>query len=285
MEEINSRNEMQSENPMHEPFEKANLPATKSKVTYVFFVNLFRVLERVKKEALKGIEVDVHENLDEFEKAMIANCEKFDPKMERAFNWLQVCTASLAIFAHGSNDAANAVAPFAAMIALYESPHIAEKTQIPMYAMALGGFGMVIGLSTYGYNVIKAIGVRMVAMTSSRGYCIEMSSALVIIMASQFGLPASTTHAQVGATLGIGLLEYFRTGSQLHWREVVNWKLNIVLYAFFDKKTHFLKTECDQDEGCKLQNLQVAANDNKFAKFGCLKRRKTHDYSKEGFIF
>ena len=59
----------------------------------------------------------------------------------------------------------------------------------------------------------------------TRGYCIQLSSATTIILASYYGVPASTTHAQVGATVGCGILELMNPDSQLKLKEVVNWKL------------------------------------------------------------
>ena len=84
---------------------------------------------------------------------------------------------------------------------------------------------MVFGLSTYGYKIMKCLGVRMAPMTCTRGYAIELSSALVVILASVYGFPTSTTHAQVGATVGIGLVELNGPDSKLSIGQVVNWKL------------------------------------------------------------
>ena len=73
--------------------------------------------------------------------------------------------------------------------------------------MALGGIGISAGLAVYGYKIIKAIGVKMCKITPSRGISIELASALVIITGSRFEIPLSTTHCQVGATVGVALLE------------------------------------------------------------------------------
>ena len=179
-------------------------------------------------KATYGLTIDItdKENMNELERAIHEKSEKFDIKTERAFSWLQVCTASLDIFAHGSNDVANAVAPFAAMVAIYESQSIESKAEVPWWILFIGAIGMTIGLATYGYKIMQCLGVRMGAMSSTRGYCIELSSALVVILASYYGFPASTTHAQVGATVGVGLCELGRgSESTLKWTQVINWKL------------------------------------------------------------
>merc|ERR1711972_580905 len=183
------------------------------------------LLDRAKSRALRGVTEDIHDNLGALEQAIQQNSEDFDPQTERAFSWLQVCTATLDIFAHGSNDVANAVAPFAAMVALYETGEAQDEVPVYEWILVIGAAGMVIGLATYGYKIMKVLGVRMCYMTSTRGYCIELSSAIIIIICSALGQPASTTHAQVGATIGAGLMEKLRSDATLTWRQVINWKL------------------------------------------------------------
>mmetsp|Transcript_34229 Transcript_34229/g.54870 ORF Transcript_34229/g.54870 Transcript_34229/m.54870 type:complete len:557 (+) Transcript_34229:67-1737(+) len=174
-----------------------------------------------------GVTVDVtrEEDMNDLERAIHQNSEVFDELTEEAFAWLQVCTASLDIFAHGSNDVANAVAPFAAMVALYGEASIVSNAPVPWWILFIGAAGMTIGLATYGYKVIATLGVKMVKMSSTRGYCIELASALTVILASHYGFPTSTTHAQVGATVGVGLCEKLRPDSKLKWSTVINWKL------------------------------------------------------------
>eukprot|EP00488_Nonionellina_sp_1-RS-2012_P004039 TRINITY_DN89_c0_g1_i2.p1 TRINITY_DN89_c0_g1~~TRINITY_DN89_c0_g1_i2.p1 ORF type:complete len:250 (-),score=68.01 TRINITY_DN89_c0_g1_i2:156-905(-) len=185
----------------------------------------YSLLSRSMSKLTAGVNVDIHDDLEELELEIQQNSEKFDIRTEKAFAWLQVCTASLGAFAHGSNDVANAVAPFAAILTLYEHGAASDKTHVPEWVLAIGAIGIVCGLGTYGYKIIKCLGVRMAGMSSTRGYCIELSSALTIIIASWFGMPASTTHAQVGATVGIGLMELGRKDSTISFRKAVNWKL------------------------------------------------------------
>ena len=90
---------------------------------------------------------------------------------------------------------------------------------------------MSLGLATFGYKVIKSLGARMAAMSCTRGYCIQLSSATTIILASYYGQPASSTHAQVGATVGCGLLELANKNTTLTLNDVVNWTL--LLQIFF----------------------------------------------------
>jgi len=111
------------------------------------------------------------------------------------------------------------------MVGLYESGITSKKVPVYEWILVIGGIGIVLGLATYGYKIMKCLGVRMVYMTSTRGYCIELSSAVIIIICSVLGYPASTTHAQVGATVGAGLMEKARSNATLRWSQAINWKL------------------------------------------------------------
>lgn len=133
--------------------------------------------------------------------------EKFDRDAEEVFKYLQVFTAMCDSFAHGANDVANSIGPFAVIYMIYRRGSTSSEATVPVWILILGAAGMVIGLATYGYNIIRAIGVKLIKITASRGFSIELGSAIVIILGSQYGIPLSTTYCQVGATVGVGLLE------------------------------------------------------------------------------
>jgi len=134
--------------------------------------------------------------------------ESFDPGTEESFKYLQVFTATMDSFAHGANDVANAMGPFAAIWDIYRHRGFSgSKSDVPEWILVIGGAGITVGLATYGYNIIRAIGVKLVKMSASRGFAIELGAATVIVVGSRYGIPLSTTHCQVGATVGVGLLE------------------------------------------------------------------------------
>jgi sodium-dependent phosphate transporter len=78
------------------------------------------------------------------------------------------------------------------------------------WILGLGGVGIGVGLLLYGSQILRAIGVKLAVITPSRGFCIEMGSSTVVILGAYYGLPLSTTHCQVGATIGVALLEGVR---------------------------------------------------------------------------
>lgn len=133
--------------------------------------------------------------------------EKFDSRVECLFRTCQVISASMGCLAHGANDVANAVAPFATVLSIYELCMVSSVSSVPAYVLAMGGLCISLGLAVYGYNVIKTMGCKMVQISPSRGYSIELGAAVTVVVFSQFGIPLSTTHCQVGATLGVGLME------------------------------------------------------------------------------
>lgn len=168
---------------------------------------------------------DIHAELKDEESQvykMHQHAEKFDQRTENVFKFVQVVTATFDSFSHGANDVANSIGPFAGVIAIYLNKSIPEKSDVPMWILALGGAGIVIGLATMGYKIMASIGVNLVRVTPSRGFTIEMGAAIVVLVGSRLGLPLSTTHCQVGSTVGVGLLE---------GKGGINWKLFIEVFA------------------------------------------------------
>ena len=138
------------------------------------------------------------------------NATIFDEMSEKLCSYLQIITACFASFAHGSNDVANSIAPLAACWAIYNSGNVVSKVSVPLWILALGGFGIVIGLSTWGYKVIDRIGKELTKITPSRGFPMEMGPAITVIIASRMEIPVSTTHCQIGSVFCVGLLDGYK---------------------------------------------------------------------------
>ena len=159
------------------------------------------------------LEADPHAVLKTNEKVgdIHANVKHHDAKAEGFFRYVQVFTAMVDSFSHGANDVANAMGPFAAAYVAYKKGKVVKSQELTdgtmMWILAIGGVGIVVGLATYGYKIMNAMGVKLTAITPSRGYCIELGAAFVIIYGTAQGWPLSTTHCQVGATVAVGLFE------------------------------------------------------------------------------
>ncbi len=164
---------------------------------------------RVWKTLTDGANTNIHDVIDTDAKihAIHEASERFDTKTELSFKYLQVFTACANSFAHGSNDVANSVGPFAAVYGVWVCTCINSKSTVPQWILIVGGVGIVIGLATYGYKIMRVLGVKVTRLTNSRGYCVELAAAAVVILSSRYGLPVSTTHCMVGAVAGIGIVE------------------------------------------------------------------------------
>lgn len=126
--------------------------------------------------------------------------------VERVFAPMIVFTACAMAFAHGSNDVANGVGPLTAVFGLVKSGgEVAQKSPMPLWILALGGVGIVLGLTTYGYRVMQTIGGKITALTPTSGFCATIAAAVTVVLASRTAMPVSTTHIAVGAVMGVGL--------------------------------------------------------------------------------
>jgi len=134
---------------------------------------------------------------------------KFD--VDTLFTIPLVFAAALLSFAHGANDVANSVGPLAAINDAFSSGGITAKAAIPLWVMVIGAVGISIGLALYGPKLIRTVGSEITELDKTRAFCISMAAAITVIIASQLGLPISSTHTAVGAVFGVGFLrEYLK---------------------------------------------------------------------------
>lgn len=122
------------------------------------------------------------------------------------FSWMQVFTAAAFAFSHGSNDIANAIGPFAAVLDVLKTGGVSDQAVIPGPVLLAFGVSLVAGLWFIGRNVIQTVGTSLTKMHPSSGFAAELAAASVVMLASQLGLPVSSTHILIGAVLGVGLV-------------------------------------------------------------------------------
>ncbi|PVB63554.1 inorganic phosphate transporter [Labrenzia sp. 011] len=135
-----------------------------------------------------------------------------------------VCSAALLSFAHGANDVANAVGPLAAIVHTAELGDVVDKVSIPLWVMAVGAFGISFGLLLFGPKLIRMVGQQITKLNPMRAYCVSLSAAITVIIASGLGLPVSSTHIAVGAVFGVGFFREWYTERSLRRLEYVNKK-------------------------------------------------------------
>jgi len=128
--------------------------------------------------------------------------------LEKVLGGFQVLSACFVAFAHGSNDVGNAIAPLAVVVFILTTGSVPlHDLIIPTWILVLGGLGIVAGLSVQGKNVITTVGEDIIPLQPSSGFSAEIATATTILLASRFGFPVSTSHALVGAVVGIGLIQ------------------------------------------------------------------------------
>lgn len=120
-----------------------------------------------------------------------------------------IFAAALLSFAHGANDVANAVGPLAAINEGVLEGGIAKKASIPLWVMMVGAVGIALGLALYGPKLIRTVGSEITKLDQMRAFCVAMAAAITVIIASQLGLPVSSTHIAVGGIFGIGFLREY----------------------------------------------------------------------------
>lgn len=162
--------------------------------TLVAYIASDRYLAR-KLDANSTVSIDIFQRLD---------------NIEARFSFLAILTAATMAFAHGANDVANAIGPSVAVYSIMHEVLLGQKaTFIPIWIVALGSTGIVLGLITFGYKIMQTVGSNITQLTPSRGFVAQFSTSSIIMIASGLGLPVSTTQTMVGSILGVGLARGF----------------------------------------------------------------------------
>jgi PiT family inorganic phosphate transporter len=129
--------------------------------------------------------------------------------VNRLFTLPLIFSAALLSFAHGANDVANAVGPLAGIVEALTAGQGGGKVAIPLWVMVIGALGISVGLALFGPKLIRTVGSEITELDRSRAFCIALSAAITVIVASQLGMPISSTHVALGAVFGVGFLREF----------------------------------------------------------------------------
>jgi PiT family inorganic phosphate transporter len=128
--------------------------------------------------------------------------------------------------------------------------------------MAVGGLGISIGLALYGPKLIRTVGSEITELDQVRAFSIAMAAAITVIIASQLGLPVSSTHIAVGGVFGVGFLREWMSQSESNWLKEVeeNFKKDKNELSKLQKTVNKLlkkeeKTKDDYKEIVKLHSL------------------------------
>jgi len=190
-----------------------------------------------------------------------------------------IFAAALLSFAHGANDVANAVGPLAAVYDALTTHGVSAKAAIPLWVMVVGGLGISIGLALFGPRLIKTVGSEITELDQMRAFSIMMAAAITVVIASQLGLPVSSTHIAVGAIFGVGFLREWLDSKNMDEKHT---KLQIeseILHKIKEELS-VLKTE----EDYKRQVELIEAQKKQKKKVKSIKRSLKENYVKRGMV-
>jgi len=151
----------------------------------------------------KFMHMDVNEKVVEIQ----SKAEKFDQKTESVFKVLQIFSACCVMFAHGAGEVGYMAGPLTTINEFYNTGQVPKNVVAPMWVLVISALSLVIGLATYGQKVTRAMGKEISTITACRGFCAEISTAIVIMVAAQYGLPTSSSQCITGGIVGIGFAE------------------------------------------------------------------------------
>jgi PiT family inorganic phosphate transporter len=169
--------------------------------------------------------VFIHHGLKEKERLPLGDQLE---RVEMTFAPVVIMTSCAVAFSHGANDVANAIGPLAAVAHILKEGTIVMKVEVPFWVLALGGFGIVLGLATFGYRVMHTVGTKITQITPSRGVAASLSATATVLVCTRMGLPVSTTHTLVGAILGVGLARGLAAVNQDVTKDIfVSWLITV----------------------------------------------------------
>jgi len=190
-----------------------------------------------------------------------------------------IFAAALLSFAHGANDVANAVGPLAAVNDALTSLAVSEKAAIPLWVMVVGGVGISVGLALFGPRLIRTVGSEITELDQMRAFSIMMAAAITVVIASQLGLPVSSTHIAVGAIFGVGFLR--------EWLDSKDMSVKQEALHREVEKNHALKAELAELKAAgdyKRQVELIEAVKVQKKKVKSLKRSLRENYVKRGMV-
>lgn len=175
--------------------------------------------------------------------------ENRNQSLRRLFALPLVTSAALLSFAHGANDVANAVGPLAAIVFTAQASTVTTAVAIPLWVMVIGALGISFGLVLFGPRLIRMVGQQITRLNPMRAFCVALSAALTVIVASAIGLPVSSTHTAVGAVFGVGFFREWYTARSERRR------------AYLERKGVRLKAERNGDPDPILSGIWFDAEE------------------------
>ncbi|KAJ6147053.1 hypothetical protein N7497_009035 [Penicillium chrysogenum] len=196
--------------PQAEPRKKRPEPTERfiDPVRHLSWTNPLKAWGYIKYILLQGVTRDVVTHNSAELRAIHARANRYDDRVEHLWTYCQVVSAIMMSIAHGSNDVANAVGPWAAVYSTYNSGFVNTEADTPIWFLVVAGLLLGIGFWFYGYHIVRALGNKITQMSPTRGFSVELGAAITVMLASRLGLPVSTTQCLTGASMGVALMNY-----------------------------------------------------------------------------
>ncbi|CAG8250360.1 unnamed protein product [Penicillium olsonii] len=167
---------------------------------------------------LQGVTRDVITHDSPELRAIHARAHRYDDRVEHLWTYCQVVSAMMMSIAHGSNDVANAVGPWAAVYSTYRAGVVETEAPTPIWFLVIAGLLLGLGFWFYGYHIVRALGNKITQMSPTRGFSVELGAAITVLLASRLALPVSTTQCLTGAAMGVALMNYDL--GAVNWRQL-----------------------------------------------------------------
>ncbi|KQO78898.1 inorganic phosphate transporter [Rhizobium sp. Leaf262] len=137
--------------------------------------------------------------------------ENRNQSLRKLFQWPLIFAAAMMSFAHGANDVSNAIGPVVAIVRAMQGQVVGDTARAPEWVMLIGAFGLSCGILLFGPRLIRLVGEQITKLNPMRAFCVSVSTALTVLVASRFGIPVSTTHTAIGAIFGVGFFREWYT--------------------------------------------------------------------------
>ena len=211
---LNSSPEIQPRKKNLEPHERFIQP-----VEHLPWTDPRKAWGYIKWFLLQGVTRDVITHDSPALRSIHARAHRYDDRVEHLWTYCQVVSAMMMSIAHGSNDVANAVGPWAAVYGTYKSGAVDVEAPTPIWFLVVAGLLLGLGFWFYGFHIMRALGNKITQMSPTRGFAAELGAAITVLLASRLSLPVSTTQCLTGASLGVALMNYDL--GAVNWRQIL----------------------------------------------------------------
>ena len=187
-------------------------------VAELSWLNPLKLWGWIKFILLQGVTRDVITHDSALLRSIHARAHRYDDRVEHLWTYCQVVSAIMMSIAHGSNDVANSVGPWAGSYATYLAGEVDTEASTPIWFLVIAGLLLGLGFWCYGYHIMRALGNKITQMSPTRGFATELGAAITVLLASRLGLPVSTTQCLTGAATGVALMNYDL--GAVNWRQL-----------------------------------------------------------------